>query len=246
MKQTLFVLLIAIFAFAATTNAQMPDKFTNLKVLPKDITKDKLDEIMDSFTAGLGVNCEFCHVRNDETHKMEFAKDTKTAKEKARLMLKMTMGINKDYLSKLSQYSDNVMQVKCVTCHRGNKEPKMLENVIYKTVEKKGIDEAVSTYHKLHDEYYGGFTYDFKDHTLVKVVQMLNKDGKYDDALKIAQLNLKMYPDSGVAYYGLAEAYKGKGDKENAVKNYKKAIELMPRAARFFNRKIEELEGGKK
>jgi len=242
MKNIMFVLFISVFAFVITANAQKSEKFENLKILPKNITKEKLDDIMHSFTDGLGVNCEFCHVRNEVTDKMEFSKDTKTAKNKARVMLKMTMAINKNYLSKLSKYSDNIMQVKCVTCHRGNKEPKMLQDVLYRTINKKGIDEAISTYHKLHDEYYGGFTYDFKDHTLVELVQMLNKDKKYDDALKMAQLNIDMYPKSGVAYYGIGIVYAAKGDKENAIKNYKKAIDLMPRAARFFNRKIEELE----
>ena len=243
MKRISLVVLISVFALAVTTNAQMPDKFKNLKVLPKDITKDQLDKIMDSFTAGLGVNCEFCHVRNEDTNKMQFDLDRKTAKSKARIMLKMTMDINKKYLSQLSEFSDHIEQVKCITCHRGNKEPKMLENVLYSTIQKKGIDEAISTYHKLHDEYYGGFAYDFRDHTLVKLIEMLDKDQKYDDAMKIAQLNLKMYPNSGVATFGLGQVYEAKGNKEDAIKTYKKAIELMPRAARFLNRRIEKLQG---
>ncbi len=243
MKKIVLVFFISMFVLAVTTNAQMPDKFTNLKVLPKDITKDKLHDIMDSFTEGLGVNCAFCHVNNEKTHKMEFSLDQKTAKLKARIMLKMVMAINKNYLSQLSEFSDNIEQVKCITCHRGNKKPKMLEDVLYSTIQKEGIDSAITTYHQLHDQYYGGFTYDFKDHTLVKLIQMLDKDQKYDDAMKIAQLNLEMYPNSGVATYGLGQAYEAKGDKGKAIEAYKKAIELMPRAARFLNRKIEELQG---
>ncbi len=243
MKRLVVLFFISVFAFAITANAQMAEKFKNLKVLPKDITKDQLDKIMDSFTEGLGVNCEFCHVRNEDTNKMQFDLDKKTAKSKARIMLTMTMDINKKYLSELSQFSDNIEQVKCVTCHRGNKQPKMLEDVLYKTVQKDGVDSAITTYHKLHDEYYGGFTYDFRDHTLVQLVQMLDKDQKYDDALKFAQLNLEMYPNSGVATFGLGQVYEAKGDKENAIKTYKKAIELMPRAARFLNRRIEKLQG---
>jgi tetratricopeptide (TPR) repeat protein len=242
MKKTALVFFISIFALAVTTNAQMPDKFKNLKVLPKDITKDQLDKIMNSFTAGLGVNCEFCHVKNDQTNKMEFDLDQKTTKSKARIMLQMTMDINKKYLSQLSQFSDNIEQVECLTCHRGNKQPKMLEDVLYSTIQKNGIDSAITTYHQLRDEYYGGFTYDFKDHTLVKLIQMLDKDQKYDDAMKIAQLNLEMYPNSGVATFGLGQVYEAKGDKVNAINEYKKAIELMPQAARFLNRRIEELQ----
>ena len=243
MKRFVVLFFISVFTFAITANAQMAEKFKNLKVLPKDITKEQLDKIMDSFTEGLGVNCEFCHVRNDDTHRMQFDLDKKTAKSKARMMLKMTMAINKKYLSQLSEFSDNIEQVKCITCHRGNKQPKMLEDVLYKVVQKDGVDSAITTYHQLRDEYYGGFTYDFKDHTLVKLVQMLDNDKKYDDALKFAQLNLEMYPNSGFATLGLGQVYEAKGDKENAIKAYKKAIELMPRAARFINMRIQKLQG---
>jgi tetratricopeptide (TPR) repeat protein len=242
MKKIALAFFMSVFVLSVISNAQMPDKFKNLKILPKDITKDQLDKIMDSFTEGLGVNCEFCHVRDEQTNKMEFDLDQKTAKSKARIMLQMTMDINKKYLSQLSQFSDNIIQVECITCHRGNKMPKMLEDVLYSTIQKAGIDSAISTYHQLHDEYYGGFTYDFKDHTLVKLVQMLDKDQKYEDAMKIARLNLEMYPNSGVATFGLGQVYEAKGDKENAIQTYKKAIELMPRAARFLNRRIEELQ----
>lgn len=247
MKKTVMLFFISTFVFAVAANAQIPNKFKNLKVLPKDIQKKDLVNIMKSFTEALGVRCSFCHDGEEgkplDTY--DFASDKKTSKQKARIMMKMVHDVNSVYLSKLSEFSDNIEQVKCITCHRGNKEPKMLEDVLYSTIQKKGIDEAISTYHKLHDDYYGGFTYDFRDHTLVKLVEMLDEDKKYDDAMKIAQLNLEMYPNSGVAMYGLGQVYEAKGNKEKAIETYKKAIELMPGAARFLNRRIESLQGKK-
>ncbi len=241
-RKIFYLFVVSIFA-AGIVSAQVPDKFKNLKVLPKDISKEKLLEIMRGFTGALGVNCEFCHVAQENPHKMIFDSDQKTAKNKARIMMAMTHDINTKYLSKLSEYSDNILQVKCVTCHHGNKEPMMLEDVLYSTINSKGIQEAITTYHDLRDKYYGSFTYDFKDHTLVKLIEMLNKDKKYDDAVAIGKLNIETYPQSGVAYYGLGEAYEAKNDKENAIANYKKALELMPRAAEFLNKKIEALQG---
>jgi tetratricopeptide (TPR) repeat protein len=157
-------------------------------------------------------------------------------------MLKMVTGINNDYLSKLSEYTKDVMSVKCITCHRGNKKPLMLEDVLFSAIQEKGLPEAVSTYHQLHDQYYGSFTYDFSDHTLVKLVEMLNNEKRYDDALGIANLNIEMYPESGVAYYGLGEAYQAQGNKDKALENYEKAKKLMPDGARFIDRKIQELK----
>jgi tetratricopeptide (TPR) repeat protein len=41
---------------------QIPDKFTNLQVLPKDLGKRELLETMKNFTRALGVRCQFCHI----------------------------------------------------------------------------------------------------------------------------------------------------------------------------------------
>ncbi len=239
-KLTLVVSLILLISFL--TNAQIPDKFTNLRVLPKLISKEKLVATMRSFTDALGVNCGFCHAQQQGTEKLDYPSDDKSEKEEARIMLKMVMGINQDYLSQLSEYSQDVMKVNCITCHRGNKKPLMLQDVLLSVIKEKGLDEAVSTYHKLHDEYYGSFTYDFAPETLVKLVQMLNEEKRYDDAVGIANLNIEMYPESGMAYYGLGEAYLAKGDKDKALENYEKAKDLMPEGARFIDRKIKELK----
>jgi tetratricopeptide (TPR) repeat protein len=237
-------LLASLFVIFSTISfAQIPDKFTNLQVLPKLITKEKLLETMRSFAGGLGVKCEFCHASQQGTDKLDFASDDKPQKEEARIMLKMVMGINNDYLPELSKYTkDNILQVGCVTCHHGNKQPLMLEDVLFTAIKEKGLPEAISTYHQLHDKYYGSFTYDFSDHTLVKLIEMLNNEKMFDDAVGIANLNLEMYPQSGVAYYGLGEAYQAKGDKEKALANYQKAKELMPEGAGFIDRKIQELQ----
>ena len=50
---------------ASVALAQIPDKFTNLKVLPKDIAKRDLVETMRSFSMALGVTCQHCHVEKD-------------------------------------------------------------------------------------------------------------------------------------------------------------------------------------
>jgi tetratricopeptide (TPR) repeat protein len=241
-KFFLFI-LISIFAFSIA-EAQIPDKFTNLQVLPKDISKDKLVEIMKSFTSGLGVRCNFCH-EGEEGQPLstyDFASDTITAKLKARTMMKMTHDINSKYLSELSQFKENIMDVKCVTCHRGVAQPELLEDLLYSKIKSDGLDEAIKEYNNLYQEYYGGFAYDFRDHTLVALTEMLDEEKMFDDALAFAQINIEKYPDSGPANLGLAEAYESKGDKENALEYYKKALELMPRGKDFINKKIEELK----
>ena len=97
--------------------------FKNLKILPKDISKEKLDMIMDNFKASLGVRCNFCHAMGDNGHP-DFASDAKPEKDIARAMMKMTSDINKNYFNfENSTRPDTIFVVKCVTCHRGNPHP---------------------------------------------------------------------------------------------------------------------------
>lgn len=56
---------------------------------------------------------------------------------------------------------------------------------------------------------------------------LLNLD-LVDEAISVFTLNAKRYPDSWNTWDSLAEAYYRKGDKESAIKYYKKSIELNP------------------
>jgi len=95
---------------------------TNLKALPKDTTGDQVNTIMHGFEGALGVECEFCHARNPETKRNDFASDANPKKDKARLMIKMTETINTQFVSQLNNpKAEN--PVTCGTCHRGSEQP---------------------------------------------------------------------------------------------------------------------------
>jgi len=126
MKRLLYIGLALILGtlIATTTPAQIPDTFTNLKVLPKDIKKAQLMQNMKIFSKALGVRCHFCH-KGEEGKSLstyDFASDENHHKDVARLMITMTQKINGEILKdfKDGQFS----QIKCITCHRGEKEPK--------------------------------------------------------------------------------------------------------------------------
>ena len=82
----------------------------NLKVLKVENPRE-VGQIMRTFTAGLGVQCNYCHVQGN------FASDENPKKEIARHMITMAMDINKNF-------PDGKMHVTCYTCHRGEAEPK--------------------------------------------------------------------------------------------------------------------------
>src|SRR5437899_450209 len=83
---------------------------TNLKVL-KGATGAEIAQIMRTFTAGLGVQCTYCHIQGN------FASDENPKKETARHMIEITKLVN-------AQFPDKKMHVTCYTCHRGEAEPK--------------------------------------------------------------------------------------------------------------------------
>lgn len=99
--------------------------YKNLKVLPKNITREQMDSVMHHFTASLNVKCNFCHVRNEDTNKMDFANDGNPHKNKAREMMKMMDKINDKYFDVTGGKRDITTQlmVTCYTCHHGNTEP---------------------------------------------------------------------------------------------------------------------------
>lgn len=119
----LFMLVILVLAGIA---ANKPPKGThkNLKVLPKNISHEDLDKIMDEWKAALGVKCNFCHAPSkNEPRKMDFASDEKPEKEMARDMFRMTARLNKKYFHYKQGDSTAVAPVGCMTCHHGQEHP---------------------------------------------------------------------------------------------------------------------------
>src|ERR1700761_5961546 len=73
---------------------QQEEGFKNLKVLPKHITHQQLENVMHEWSASLGVHCDFCHARDEAAKRMDFASDAKPEKKMAREMFEMMNKIN--------------------------------------------------------------------------------------------------------------------------------------------------------
>ena len=95
MLKKIFPLILFAFIIVGVTKGQIPDTFTNLKVLPKDISKDRLVDIMKSFTHSLGVRCNYCHEGGEgqPLSTYNFQTDKKTTKQTARIMMNMVKDI---------------------------------------------------------------------------------------------------------------------------------------------------------
>jgi hypothetical protein len=112
-------------ATSATFNKSSEPKYTNLKVLPKNISSKDLQSIMvDDFEDGLGITCGFCHAEAATGRGLDYASDKKPEKEIAREMLRMTLGINKKYFKVKHPFlGGSKLTVTCMTCHKGTAFP---------------------------------------------------------------------------------------------------------------------------
>lgn len=115
-------------------------KFKNIKVL-NDMPADQMGKVMNLMSAGLGVNCSFCHIEND------FEKDGNEHKDAAREMLKMTFEINKNYFN-------GETEVSCATCHNGRPHPQSAPNLNLTAAETRPKQpETKPTVEQILDKY---------------------------------------------------------------------------------------------
>jgi hypothetical protein len=71
----------------------IPDKYTNLQVLPKTISKPELVGIMKQFCITFKVRCSYCHVATDDLSEANFAADDKSTKADARDLLRKILAV---------------------------------------------------------------------------------------------------------------------------------------------------------
>ena len=186
----------------ASLQAQFPpDSFTNLEVLPRDIHPDTLVRMMAGFTRALGVRCTHCHVGEEgqplETY--DFAADDKAPKLKARVMIEMLGRINGQHLASLENRADPPVRVECVTCHRGVREPRQLQQILLGAHSVAGLDSAVAIYRDLRQRYHGRAAYDFGEVALADVAAAVAARGHLQDAERLHALNIEMNPSSNFA-----------------------------------------------
>ncbi len=103
--------------------------------------------------------------------------------------------------------------------------PKMsLAEKLAKTITDKGIAAGIAEYHDLKAKQAN--QYDFGEDELNRLGYQLLQRGKRDEAIEIFKLNVEAYPKGFNTYDSLGEAYMVAGNKELAIVNYKKSLEL--------------------
>ena len=110
----------------------------------------------------------------------------------------------------------------------------------YELLQAGKVDEAVAAYRRIKKE---------KPDNVSVSEQRLNTLGyelrwakKLREAVAVFALNAELYPQSFNVYDSLGDAYAESGDKELAVRNYRRSLELNPKNANAA-RMLKKLEG---
>ncbi len=105
--------------------------------------------------------------------------------------------------------------------------PKLsIAETLFKTLAAKDVAAAVAQYNELKAKQAGA--YDFREPELNGLGYQLLEAKKYKEAIEIFKLNIAAYPKSSNVYDSLAEAHGRNGEKEAAIRNYAKSLEMNP------------------
>jgi CubicO group peptidase (beta-lactamase class C family) len=120
-------------------------------------------------------------------------------------------------------------------------EPQLFD-ILWTTILKKDVESAARQYRELKRAQAG--KYDFSEEMLNDLGYDLLRNQKIKEAIEIFKLNVETFPQSANVYDSLGEAYMVNGDKESAIKNYEKSLELNSQNPNAVER-LKKLRGNK-
>ncbi|MCC3860255.1 c-type cytochrome [Pseudemcibacter aquimaris] len=231
MKRILFTIILTAL-FAPIANAQNPfAEPKNLKVLPETVKGDQLRQIMRRFSAAIGENCSYCHdrVETEDGAHMVWDTDNNDKKRVTREMMKLVGHVRQ---VSANLYPDNPEHKPtafvCTTCHRGQANPFLIEEVMNNEIASGGTGAAQAKYLELKKEYYGSHTYDFTGFTLAEYANRLIIGGENDNAVEMAKFGTEQFPNEPYAHEILGNAYMKTGNAASAIKAYEASLALDP------------------
>jgi tetratricopeptide (TPR) repeat protein len=102
-----------------------------------------------------------------------------------------------------------------------------IAETMFNTVMEKDVQAAITQYRELKATQKDA--YDFSEGQLNSLGYRLMQMKRVKDAIEILKLNVEMFPQGFNTYDSLGEAYLQNGDKQLAIQNYKKSLELNPK-----------------
>lgn len=102
---------------------------------------------------------------------------------------------------------------------------KSLAELLAKDIESKGIENSIKEFNTLKEN---RKEYQVNENEMNQLGYMLLGSNNIKEAIEVFKLNTEIFPESFNVWDSFAEAFMISGDKENAIKYYKKSLELNP------------------
>ena len=102
----------------------------------------------------------------------------------------------------------------------------------------QGLAAAVAEYHRMRERYPAGT---FNERVLNALGYEFLNENDTKTAVAIFELNVAEYPDASNPYDSLGEGYMRDGDRQKAIENYRKSLDLDPQNTNAV-RMLEQLE----
>lgn len=101
----------------------------------------------------------------------------------------------------------------------------LAEHLSY-VINEDGIETALKQFQQMKEE---KDLFSLKENEMNQLGYLLLGENKIEDALAVFKINVEEFPKSANVYDSYGEALLRKGNKEEAIVNYKKSVELNPR-----------------
>jgi hypothetical protein len=104
---------------------------------------------------------------------------------------------------------------------------KSVAETLSATIASSGMASAEQQYRELKTG--ASAAYNFDEAELNSLGYQLLRAKKFDDAIRIFQLNVEAYPQSSNVYDSLGEGYMNAGNQAQAIANYEKSVQMNPK-----------------
>jgi CubicO group peptidase (beta-lactamase class C family) len=123
---------------------------------------------------------------------------------------------------------DSAGKITAMNLHQSVRVPrgKSAANWIEKVIRDKGIERALFIADSLKND--PGSEFLFNERAINALGYTLLEEKKIGEAVQIFQFNVQAYPESWNVYDSLGEAYLADGDTSQAVRYYRKSVEMNP------------------
>jgi CubicO group peptidase (beta-lactamase class C family) len=148
--------------------------------------------------------------------------------------------LNNTPRARLNQLSDAIIRILYDKPYDLPK--KSVAEAMYNTWNEKDLQSAIQQYKTLKKEKPKEYNFTETELNMLGYYLLENKK-KTEDAIEIFKLNIEVHPEYANGYDSLAEAYMISGNKDLAIKNYAKSLELDPKntnAVEKLNKLVKE------